>query len=86
MINVSLEKAMEFAKENGIPRVIEIQCPRCKGTVYALTDNDKHEHRAWMESFKKKSLSRFINCKHCGYGATSSTEGNFAFKTHQVVN
>lgn len=86
MVAHKLEDALNYAKENGIPRVIEIKCPRksCGHTIYALTDGEDHEHREWLKEFRKKAMKRFIYCKHCGYGATSDTEGGFIFETHHV--
>ena len=86
MIAHTLESALKHAREAGIPRVIEIKCPRpsCGHTIYALTDGEDHEHRLWLKEFRQKAMKRFIYCKYCGYGSTSDTEGHFVFETHQV--
>jgi hypothetical protein len=86
MLTTSLKQAIEFAKKNGIPRVIEIKCPRpdCGRTVYAVTDSDAHEHSAWLAEFKSNRFKRHIYCKHCSYGALGPHEGHFIFKTHHL--
>ena len=86
MISRSLEEAMAFAKEHGIPRVIEMSCPRpsCGKTLYAVTDGDDREHKAWLKELQLKAMRRFIYCKYCGYGSASDTQGHFVFKTHKV--
>lgn len=86
MISFSLEEAMQYAKENKIPRVIEIKCPRedCGKTMYAVTDSDKHEHEIWLQKFRRDSFKRHIACRRCGYGMFSDSEGSFIFKTHNV--
>jgi len=77
---------MKYAKEHHIPRVIEIKCPRpsCGQTMYALTDDEKHEHAAWLDHFKSNRYKRHIACKRCGYGLTSDSEGDFIVTTHQI--
>jgi len=84
MISTTLEKAMCYAKENRIPRVIEIKCPRpsCGKTMFAITDDDKHEHAAWLEQFKRERSKRHVYCKYCAYGAMGNSENDFKFVTH----
>jgi ribosomal protein S27E len=84
MIATSLEKAVAFAKEHGMPRVIEIQCPQCNETIYAFTDDSKHEHIMWYEKIKRDHNQRYVSCKKCGYGMLSSMQGSFIFKTHNI--
>jgi DNA-directed RNA polymerase subunit RPC12/RpoP len=83
MIAVSLEKALDFAKTHDIPRVLEMRCARCDQTMYAVTDDDKHEHRAWLDTLKNNSAQRYVSCKRCGYGRAPG-ESSFIFKTHEV--
>lgn len=87
MISFSLAKAIAYAKEHKIPRVIEIKCPRksCGKILYAFTDDDKHEHAAWLAEFKRQRFQRKIFCKHCGYGVTSDHEGDFIMETHELT-
>ncbi len=84
MIAPSLDKALKFAKDHGIPRVIEIRCPQCKETIYAFTDDEKHEHTQWYEKLKKDRNERYVCCKKCGYGMLAANQGDFIFKTHEV--
>ena len=86
MIATSLEKAVVYAREKHIPRVIEIKCPRhsCGKTMFAITDDDEHEHAGWLESFKKNRSKRHVYCKHCAYGAMGGNENAFHFVTHSV--
>jgi ribosomal protein S27E len=84
MIATSLDKALDYAKAHAMPRVIEVQCPQCKETVYAFTDDEKHEHMAWYEKIKRDRNQRYVSCKKCGYGMLAVGQGDFIFKTHQV--
>ncbi len=83
MIATDLEKILGFAKEHQIPRVIEMRCPRCDQTIYAATDDDKHEHAQWMATLKMNRSQRYVSCKRCGYGRGPG-ESSFVFKTHEV--
>ena len=84
MIATSLEPALNYAKAHNMPRVIEIQCPQCKETVYAFTDDAKHEHMGWYEKIKRDRNQRYVLCKKCGYGMLSAGQGAFIFKIHEI--
>lgn len=82
MIASSLQQAIDFAKANGVPRVLEMKCPQCKETIYACTDDAKHEHLAWFETLKQNKKQRYVSCKRCGYGMMG--QSSFIFTTHEV--
>jgi len=84
MIYTSLEHAIEYGKAHGASRVFEMRCPRCDRTVYAATDDERHEHVSWFEELKRNKHSRHVSCKRCGYGSLSSAEGGFHFRTHEI--
>jgi len=85
MIATSLEKAVDYAKAHKIPRVIQIQCPQRKETIYAFTDDEKHEHTEWYEKIKRDRNQRYVSCKKCGYGMLAANQGDFIFKTHEIA-
>lgn len=82
MVFNSLQKAMDFAEGNNVPRVLEMKCPQCGETIYACTDDDKHEHLSWFETLKQNRKQRYVSCKRCGYGMLG--ESSFVFKTHEA--
>ncbi|MDO8504329.1 MAG: hypothetical protein Q7S36_00550 [Candidatus Liptonbacteria bacterium] len=84
MIYTSLEEALDYAKKNKVPSVLEMRCPRCDKTVYAATDDQKHEHLSWLEGLRANRNKSHVACRRCGYGSLSSAEGGFVFKTHDL--
>ncbi len=83
MIVTDLRQALDYAKANHIPRVLEMRCPRCDQTIYAATDSEKHEHASWMARLKDHRSQRYVSCKRCGYGRGAG-ESSFIFQTHEV--
>lgn len=82
MIFSSLQPALDYAETHHVPRILEMRCPQCDQTIYACTDDDKHEHISWFETLKQNRKQRYVACKRCGYGMLG--ESTFTFKTHEI--